>query len=248
MTLHHGKHYTSYVTRYNAAANTSTSAVINATTPLPVALSLVGVPEALPSDADLATTIRNQGGGAWNHALFWRTIAPQGSAPTRYYTSSASPQLKAAVDEAFGGLAPLFDSLAKASAGVFGSGWAFLCANVSPYGKRAGVGAPLAPPRLSVVTAPNQDSPLIGLAAAERASAERCVPIFGLDVWEHAYYLKYKNVRADYVAAVLGNGTTGLGGAINWVAVSKNLAKVAAAAEKGGDAALLSAAGAIGQA
>jgi Fe-Mn family superoxide dismutase len=251
MTLHHDKHYAGYVSKYNAAVNASTTAtLINATTPLPIALSLVGSLSSPDLDAALDAAVRNQGGGAWNHALFWKTLAPQGSLPTRY-NSAASSQLKAAVDE-YGGFALLTAELAKQAGGVFGSGWAWLCAAVSPYGaassKRPTVGAPLAPPRLSVITSPNQDSPLTGMAAPEKSSTERCIPLLGVDVWEHAYYLKHRNLRADYVTALLGNGTTGTGGMINWAVVSSNYARVVKAAEKGTDAALLEAAGAIGQA
>lgn len=199
MTLHHDKHYASYVSKYNAAisaiANT-TNATITPTTPLPVALSLVNSP-SLSTSQDLNTAIRNQGGGAWNHALFWKTLSPLGANETRYATA-ASSSLKRAVDADFAGLDGLRAALAKAAAGVFGSGWAFLCATAPLYGApgvaagvaKAGgaatakpaVAAAIPAPRLAVVTAPNQDSPLTGLAATQ---TERCIPIAGIDVWEH---------------------------------------------------------------
>jgi len=318
MTLHHGKHYAGYVSKYNAAtANLIAGAgagAVTASTPLPVALSLVGSPQ-LAAPAGLDAAVRNQGGGAWNHALFWKTLAPPGSADAAY-ASAASADLKAAVDAAFGGADGLRAALAKAAAGVFGSGWAFLCATAQYYpgvGGAAGArttGAavstparssmmPVPPPMLRVVTSPNQDSPLTGMAAS--GTGERCVPIMGLDVWEHgelfvfvsglrfvcgwglarrpaasffrsrslslsharrrpttkqqpkqqpettAYYLKYRNLRPAYIDAVLGNATAP--GAVNWAAVSRNYALVARAGSgNGGDAALLEAAGAIGQA
>lgn len=260
MTLHHDKHYTGYVSKYNAAvAAASNGSAVDASTPLPVALSLVGSPSLL-ANAELNTAVRNQGGGAWNHALFWKILSPLGAPETRFATA-ASPQLKRAVED-FGALDGLRAALAKAAGGVFGSGWAFLCASVPLYGVAGATtttkvgatkianatsskspSAPLPPPRLSVVSFPNQDSPLTGLSTSQ---AERCVPIAAIDVWEHAYYLKYRNLRPAYVEAVLGgNATDGL---INWSVVSENYARLAKAAEIGGDAALLAAAGEIGQA
>jgi Fe-Mn family superoxide dismutase len=151
--------------------------------------SLIAAIDALP--ADKRTAIRNNGGGHANHSLFWLTLAPKGTAgePTK--------ELAAAIEKDLGGMTAMRDALTSNAMARFGSGWSWLI--VTP--ERT----------LAVTNSPNQDSPLM------RGIAERPgTPIFGIDVWEHAYYLKYQNRRADYVKAVLDS--------IAWTEVSKRYA------------------------
>jgi Fe-Mn family superoxide dismutase len=119
--------------------------------------------------------VRNNAGGHYNHTLFWRMLAPpgQGGAPDE--------ALSAAIVRDFGSLEAMQRQFDAAAAGVFGSGWAWLILRDDG--------------RLAIVTTPNQDNPLMDLVA------ERGAPILALDVWEHAYYLKHRNRRADYIAA-----------------------------------------------
>jgi Fe-Mn family superoxide dismutase len=120
--------------------------------------------------------VRNNAGGHLNHSLFWQMMAPagQGGAP--------SPELAAAINSTFGSLDGLKEKIAAAGATRFGSGWAWLVVNAG---------------KLEVCSTPNQDSPVMGKAVAGCEG----VPILGVDVWEHAYYLKYQNRRPDYLAA-----------------------------------------------
>lgn len=149
--------------------------------------------EALISDLaavpeNIRTVVRNNGGGHANHALFWRILGPQaGGAPT----GPLADDIKAA----FGGFDAFKEKFEAAGMGRFGSGWAWLA--VGADGK------------LCICSTPNQDSPLMkGVVECPGK------PILGVDVWEHAYYLKYQNRRADYLKAIWG--------AINWSAVAEN--------------------------
>jgi Fe-Mn family superoxide dismutase len=132
------------------------------------------VEQLLPRISQFPAVVRNNAGGVWNHDFFWKTMAPvgQGGAP--------SPALLARINADFGSLDQLKDQFNKAGAGRFGSGWVWL---VAKDGK------------LAVSSTPNQDNPLMDVAEVRGA------PILGNDVWEHAYYLKYNNRRADYLAA-----------------------------------------------
>jgi len=126
-----------------------------------------------PSDAD--KKIRNNAGGHWNHAFFWQTIAPgSGGAP--------SGALATAIDAAFGSQDKFKEQFTAAAKSVFGSGWAWLC-----VGKDK---------KLFIMSTPNQDNPLMPMISKQVGT-----PIIGLDVWEHAYYLKYQNKRPDYITA-----------------------------------------------
>lgn len=126
---------------------------------------------ALPKD--IQTAVRNNGGGHWNHAFFWELLQPK--AP-----QAPLGGLDAAIEKRFGSFAQFKDEFTKAAAGRFGSGWAWL---IFSQGE------------LQIISTPNQDNPLMNIAEAQGA------PILGLDVWEHAYYLKYQNRRPDYIAA-----------------------------------------------
>ena len=132
--------------------------------------------------------VRNNGGGHWNHSFFWKILAPKaGGAPTG--------KVADAINSAFGSFDEFKSKFEAAGVGRFGSGWAWL---VSNNGK------------LEICSTANQDNPLMGKAVVGCEGK----PVFGVDVWEHAYYLKYQNKRADYLKAVWN--------VIDWNAVAKN--------------------------
>jgi Fe-Mn family superoxide dismutase len=142
----------------------------------------------------IRTAVRNNAGGHVNHSMFWTIMAPPGKggggAPTG--------DLARAIDSAFGSFDKFKEEFAKAATGRFGSGWAWLCV-------RNG--------KLAICSTANQDNPLMG----EQVAGCGGTPILGLDVWEHAYYLKYQNRRPDYIAAWWN--------VVNWDQVARNLAK-----------------------
>ena len=161
MEIHHGKHHNGYTTNLNnAIAGTD--------------LEGKSIEEIL-TGLDLSNAaVRNNGGGFYNHALFWSTMSPNGG-------GSPTGALAEAIDVAFGSFDAFKDAFSKAAATRFGSGWAWLC--VHKGGK------------VEVCSTPNQDNPLMPEVGCEG------FPILGLDVWEHAYYLNYQNRRPDYIAA-----------------------------------------------
>jgi len=163
MEIHHGKHHNAYVTKLNAALEDHPD------------LAGLSLTELQGKIADI-TPLRNNGGGHFNHSLFWKVIAPGGA-------SAPSGELASAIDAAFGSFDQFKEEFASAAAGQFGSGWAWL--GVKSDGS------------LGVCSTPNQDNPLMG----EAAGVCGCTPILGLDVWEHAYYLHYQNRRPDYIQA-----------------------------------------------
>ncbi|GLC35854.1 hypothetical protein PLESTM_000375700 [Pleodorina starrii] len=144
-------------------------------------------------DPAFEESIRNNGGGHWNHQLFWKVMATPNSTNTS--RASISPQLQQAISDAFGSVDDMLASLKDAGDNRFGSGWAWVC--LAEDGK------------LQVLSTPNQDNPLMAVVLSDP-----CVPILGLDVWEHAYYLQYKPKRGDYTSAWLS--------IINWNQVSAN--------------------------
>ena len=153
--------------------------------------ALIGDLNAVP--ADIRAVVRNNGGGHWNHAFFWTLLKKnEGAQP--------SGALAAAIQKAFGSFDAFKEQFAKAGATRFGSGWAWLCVKADKS--------------LCVCSTPNQDNPLM-------AGVAECpgTPILGLDVWEHAYYLKYQNRRPDYIAAFWN--------VVNWSAVEALYAKSA---------------------
>ena len=162
MTFHHDKHHQTYVDNLNKFVDA---------TPAAQGKSLE---ELMAIMSTLPKSIRNNGGGHWNHALFWELLAPQGE------TGEPSAELAAAIDSDLGGLDKFKEDFNAAGAGQFGSGWAWL---IVQDGK------------LKVVSTPNQDNPLMDDAP------EKGAVILAADVWEHAYYLKYQNRRADYLKA-----------------------------------------------
>jgi Fe-Mn family superoxide dismutase len=160
MQIHHGKHHQTYVNNLNAAIEKAPELAGKSLDELMRGIDRV--PEAV------RTAVRNNGGGHWNHSLFWEIMSPSGGEPTG--------KLADALQDSFGGLAKFKEQWATAGTGRFGSGWVWL---LNDGGK------------LSITSTPNQDNPLM----------EGKTPILGLDVWEHAYYLKYQNRRPDYIAA-----------------------------------------------
>ena len=158
MEIHHSKHHQAYTTNLNnAIAGTE--------------LEGKSIEEILKVCKD-KPAVRNNGGGFWNHRLFWELMAPNGS-------SHPSGDLAAAIDAAFGSFDGFKDEFAKAATTRFGSGWAWLCVSDG---------------KLEICSTANQDNPLMG----EGCSG---APILALDVWEHAYYLNYQNRRPDYISA-----------------------------------------------
>jgi Fe-Mn family superoxide dismutase len=160
MEIHHGKHHNAYVTNLNAAI---------------AGTDLEGKSlEELMKMAGSNAAVRNNGGGHWNHSLFWQILSPTGGGlPTG--------ELAAAIDAKFGSFDAFKETFNKAGATRFGSGWAWLCVDTKK--------------ELCVCSSPNQDNPLMDVSDCPGT------PILGLDVWEHAYYLHYQNRRPDYIAA-----------------------------------------------
>jgi len=175
MRVHHDKHHQAYVDKVNAAlegtewADKPIEEVVKNLNDLP---------------ADKQGPVRNNGGGHYNHTLFWESLSPDGGgAPTG--------ELAAAIDEAFGSFDAFKEQFEAAGVNQFGSGWAWL---VLDGGK------------LAVTSTPNQNSPL----------TDGKTPLFGNDVWEHAYYLKYQNKRPDYLKATWN--------VVNWDKVAERYA------------------------
>ena len=161
MQIHHGKHHAGYTAKLNAAvAGTDLEGK-----------SIVEILRGL----DMSNgALRNNGGGYFNHNLFWEVMSPNGG-------GSPEGELAAAINDAFGSFDAFKDAFSAAAATQFGSGWAWLCVN------KGG--------KLEVCSTPNQDNPLMPGVNCEGT------PILGLDVWEHAYYLNYQNRRPDYIEA-----------------------------------------------
>ena len=172
MELHHTKHHAAYVEKLNAALAKHPGI---AETPLETLLAdLSKVPE------DIRTAVQNHGGGHYNHSLFWRVMYPPTLSQSKDGPDGA---LADALANTFGSVEKFKESFSTAAAGHFGSGWAWL---VMANGK-----GQITNRKLEIITTPNQDTPL----------ASGYLPLLSLDVWEHAYYLKWQNRRADYIAA-----------------------------------------------
>lgn len=172
MEIHHGRHHNTYVTNLNNA--------------------LAGKPEENLSIEEICKNIskypapvRNNGGGHYNHSLFWTILAPNAG-------GNPSGDLAAAIDKKFGSFDAFKEEFAKAGVGRFGSGWAWLSVSNG---------------ELVISSTANQDNPLMDVAEVKGT------PILGLDVWEHAYYLKFQNKRPDYIAAFWN--------VVNWNKVSE---------------------------
>jgi len=178
MEIHHDKHHNGYVTNLNNAI---------AGTPL----ENQGIEEILKNIDAQSAAVRNNGGGHYNHSLFWNIMGPNGG-------GQAEGDVAKAINDKFGSFDVFKDAFSKAGATRFGSGWAWLCV--------------LDGGAVDVCSSPNQDNPLMpGVGCGG-------TPILGMDVWEHAYYLKYQNRRPDYIAAFFN--------VINWEEVGKRYAAI----------------------
>jgi Fe-Mn family superoxide dismutase len=175
MEIHHGRHHKAYVDNANKAIDGTPFANWSADE---LCRKLSEVPE------NIRTAVRNNAGGAWNHSLFWSLMAPAGQGGGGQPTGPVADAIKKAFGS-FDGAGGFKEKFASAAATRFGSGWAWLC--VMPGGDKS----------LQVCSTPNQDNPLMGKTISNCDGT----PILGLDVWEHAYYLKYQNKRPDYVTA-----------------------------------------------
>ncbi|HAN94675.1 MAG: superoxide dismutase [Limnochordia bacterium] len=167
METHYGKHHAGYTNNLNKALEQLPQ--LQGKTIEEILKNLEAI-----EDAALRTAVRNNGGGYYNHNLYFQILSPQGGQP---------PQGKLAeqIDSDFGSFENLVQKLTATAASVFGSGWAWL--SKDPSGK------------LVITSTPNQDNPLM-------THGGQLTPILGIDVWEHAYYLKYRNMRADYLQAI----------------------------------------------
>eukprot|EP00300_Choanocystis_sp_HF-7_P039537 c5863_g1_i1.p1 GENE.c5863_g1_i1~~c5863_g1_i1.p1 ORF type:complete len:210 (+),score=43.18 c5863_g1_i1:95-631(+) len=169
MNIHHTRHHNAYVSNLNnliAPYSDLQSVPIDA-----LQSSIVHLPE------NIQTGVRNNGGGHFNHSMFWRVMAPPGSANVDPYG-----RLKQAIEEQFGSVDAMKGRFTDAAVKRFGSGWAWLCVNDKG--------------QLFVTSTPNQDNPLMTGIVGDVGT-----PLLCLDVWEHAYYLQYQNKRADYINA-----------------------------------------------
>lgn len=177
MEIHHGKHHQAYVDNLNKAIVGTDAEKLT-------------VEDIIGNISKYPMVVRNNGGGHYNHALYWSIMSPHGG-------GIPAGDLAKAIDAAFGSFDNFKTKFAEAGTTRFGSGWAWL--SVDSQGK------------LQVSSTPNQDNPLMDIAEVKGT------PILGMDVWEHAYYLKYQNKRPDYINAFWH--------VINWQAVADNFAK-----------------------
>jgi len=159
MEIHHGKHHAGYTSKLNAAVNGTE-------------LEGKSIEEILTSGT-LSAGIRNNGGGFYNHCMFWEVMSPNGG-------GTPTGALASAIDVAFGSLDGFKEAFSNAAATRFGSGWAWLCVKDG---------------KLEVCSTANQDNPIMKSVGCSGT------PIMGIDVWEHAYYLNYQNRRPDYINA-----------------------------------------------
>lgn len=161
MEIHHGKHHNAYVTNLNnAVAGTDAEKL--------------SIEDICKNISKYPAAVRNNGGGHYNHSLFWTVMAPKAG-------GSPSGPLAEAINAAFSSFDEMKTKFNAAAAGRFGSGWAWLIKDASG--------------KLAITSTPNQDNPLMDVAEVKGT------PILGLDVWEHAYYLNYQNRRPDYATA-----------------------------------------------
>ena len=158
MEIHHSKHHNGYTNNLNTAI--SGTEMENMTI------------EEICKNKNLTSAVRNNGGGYYNHCLFWDIISPKGG-------GAPSGKIATAIESSFGSFENFKDEFSKAASTRFGSGWAWLCSNDG---------------KLTICSTPNQDNPLMKSCCQE-------TPILALDVWEHAYYLNYQNRRPDYINA-----------------------------------------------
>lgn len=173
MEIHHGKHHAAYTSKLNAAIEGTD-------------LASQSIQDILSAISKHSGGVRNNGGGFYNHGLFWSVMGPNGG-------GNPDGDVATAIDSAFGSLDAFKDAFSNAAATRFGSGWAWLIVNAEG--------------NLEVTSTPNQDNPLMDIAEVKGT------PILGIDVWEHAYYLKYQNRRPDYINAFFN--------VVNWDEVNR---------------------------
>ena len=161
MEIHHGKHHNAYVTNLNNALAGTDGENLS-------------IEDICRNISKYPMPVRNNGGGHYNHSLFWSILSANGGAP--------SGKLAEAITTELGGLDALKEKMNAAGATRFGSGWAWLCVDANK--------------KLCVCSTPNQDNPLMDIADCKGT------PVLGIDVWEHAYYLNYQNRRPDYLSAI----------------------------------------------
>ncbi|GGZ60619.1 superoxide dismutase [Mesonia mobilis] len=177
MEIHYGKHHAGYTKKLNAAVEGTD-------------LEGKNIENILMNLDKSNSAVRNNGGGFFNHNLFWEVMSPNGG-------GKPSGDIESAIEDKFGSFEAFKEEFSKAAAGQFGSGWAWLC--VHEGGK------------VEVCSTPNQDNPLMpGIGCGG-------TPILGLDVWEHAYYLKYQNKRPEYIDAFFD--------VVDWEEVASKYAK-----------------------
>lgn len=174
MEIHHSKHHAGYTNKLNAAIDG---------TPL----ADKSIEEILANISSHSAAVRNNGGGFYNHDLFWKVLGPDGG-------GTPGGDIGTAINANFGSFDAFKDKFSNAAATRFGSGWAWLVKQGD---------------KLVVSSTPNQDNPLMDIAEVKG------IPILGIDVWEHAYYLRYQNRRPDYIAAFWD--------VVNWNEVEKRL-------------------------
>jgi Fe-Mn family superoxide dismutase len=165
MEIHHGKHHAAYVNNLNAALDGKADLQNKSIEELIKNIS--AIPEVVRN------AVRNNGGGHWNHSMFWLMIGPKKGGEPKGSVAEA-------IKKDFGSFDAFKEQFAKAATTRFGSGWAWLCIKDG---------------KLTIGSTPNQDNPLMDV------SELKGIPLLGLDVWEHAYYLKYQNRRPDYISA-----------------------------------------------
>ena len=161
MEIHHGKHHAAYVNNLNAALEGHEAAGKS-------------LEELLGMISKLPLAVRNNGGGHWNHTMFWEIMGPNGG-------GEPTGPIAEAISRDFGSYEQFKTEFTKAATTRFGSGWAWLVSDAAG--------------KLSICSTPNQDNPLMDIAEVKGT------PVLGLDVWEHAYYLHYQNRRPDYIGA-----------------------------------------------
>ncbi len=177
MITHYTKHHATYTNNLNAALEKDSALAGKSIEAILTDLSAI-------ADEGLRTAVRNNGGGFYNHNLYFGTLSPNGG-------GDPGGALLKQINADFGGIDALREKATAAAIGRFGSGWAWVSTDASG--------------KLTVGSSPNQDNPLM--------EGKGLIPILGIDVWEHAYYLKYKNLRADYVKAFWN--------VVDWAAVNK---------------------------
>ncbi len=178
MEIHHTKHHAGYTSKFNAALEAA-------------GLTDVPIQDLFRKISQHPETIRNNGGGYYNHKIFWKCLSPKGG-------GRAGGDVAKAIDKSFGSFDSFMEQFSNTAATRFGSGWAWL------INTREG---------LAITSTPNQDNPLMDIAD------QQGYPLLGIDVWEHAYYLKYQNRRTEYIAAFWN--------VVNWDYVNERFSKAA---------------------